>query len=149
MESEMEEPRSSWFRTHLNLLLAVWIGFGLIAGIYTLTVVRTSDITKLAITTAVSNPVVLDQVGSPVKTGWLIPAKIAFRRNAGQARLSIPISGPKGSGTLFANGVREAGVWRLVTLRFRQDGSTDWVDLLASGVAQPAASPHRKRNSKA
>ncbi|HVC91080.1 MAG TPA: cytochrome c oxidase assembly factor Coa1 family protein [Acidobacteriaceae bacterium] len=137
----MDETRPGWFRTHLTLVLVVWAGLGLLAGVYACTLVRTSDVTKLAITTAVSNPVVLEQVGSPMQTGWLFPAKITLRRDSGHARFSIPISGPRGSGTLYTEGLKEAGVWRLVMLEFKKYGSPDRIDLLANGAIQPAAPP--------
>jgi hypothetical protein len=141
MESAMEETRLGWFRTHRNLVLVVWVGLGLLAGIYACTFVRTSDVTKLAVVTAVSNPVVLEQIGSPMETGWLFPAKIALRRDSGHARFSISISGPRGRGTLYTEALKEAGVWRLVMLEFRKNGSSDRIDLLTSGAIQRAAPP--------
>jgi hypothetical protein len=57
-------------------------------------------------------------LGKPIEPGWMVSGSIHAGMGDGATRqLSIPVHGPKGSGTLFADGDRTGKVWRYVSFR--------------------------------
>jgi Cytochrome oxidase complex assembly protein 1 len=91
---------------------------------------RDSEATRLSVTTAEANPALSEQLGRPFKTGWFISGSIEVQPGSGHAELAIPISGPKGSGTIYTEARKQAGLWHLLTLQFGMDGSSERLDLL-------------------
>ena len=57
-----------------------------------------------AMTRADAHPVVQQKLGTPLEEGWFISGNINVNGPSGHADLSIPVTGPKGSGTLYARG---------------------------------------------
>jgi hypothetical protein len=102
--------RRGWLRTHWKLVVVVWIGLGLLGGIAAFVGIANSDATKLAISTAKSNVVLGQKLGQPLKTGWFMSGKIESTPGSGHAVLAIPISGPNGSGTIYSESRKRAGV---------------------------------------
>ncbi len=91
---------------------------------------RNADATALAMTTATASPAFVDRIGQPVHKGWLIKGSIEVSPGFGYAELAIPVSGPKGRGTLYALAVKRAGIWRLTFLQFGADGESSRLELL-------------------
>jgi hypothetical protein len=102
---------------------------------------RTSEATRLAVTTAEANPALAEQLGRPLKTGWLISGNIEVQPGSGHAELAIPIYGPKGSGRLYAEARKQAGLWHLSMLQFGTNGSIERLDLLPASELRPSIRP--------
>jgi hypothetical protein len=89
---------------------------------------RSSDAAKLTIATAQANPALTEKLGLPLKTSEIISGYTSA--SAGTALVIVPISGPRGSGVLYADVRKQSGVWQLRSLVFRADGSAVILDLL-------------------
>jgi Cytochrome oxidase complex assembly protein 1 len=78
---------------------------------------RHSDVYKQAIAQAAANPQVRERIGEPIKPDWLISGEINLSANSGKANLVIPISGPRGRGSIHAVAQKGGGVWRFTYLQ--------------------------------
>jgi len=77
---------------------------------------KSSDVYKQAMTKATTNPTVISELGQPIESGWMVSGSISVNGSSGEADISIPISGPKKSGTIFAVGRKSAGEWKFSRL---------------------------------
>jgi Cytochrome oxidase complex assembly protein 1 len=143
METAGEKPRS-WLRAHWKLVLAVWLGLALSGAVAAFVLMSNSEVVKLALSVAESNPMLAERLGQPLKRGWLVSGSVEVTPASGHAELAIPVSGPKGSGTLYAQARKRAGLWHLEDLQFGSEGSSERLDLLAPDkAAKPTATPQR------
>jgi len=55
-------------------------------------------------------------LGEPMEDGYFMSGNISTSNDSGRASLSIPISGPKGSGTLRVEADMQLGVWKFSRL---------------------------------
>jgi hypothetical protein len=78
-----------------------------------------------------TNPSIIARIGQPIQAGIFISGSIEVTVPAGKADLAIPISGPKGRGTLYVAAVKKAGIWSLTDPEFGVDGDSRRLDLLA------------------
>ena len=134
MESALEKPRHGCVRRHWKSILAVWLGLALSGAAIAFIILRDSEATRLSVTTAESNPALFEQLGSPLKIGFFISGSIEVQPGWGHAELSIPISGPKGTGTIYTEARKQTGQWHLLTLQFAKSGSSEALDLLGTPV---------------
>jgi len=142
MGNSSDKPSRSWLRSHWKVVVAVWLGLALSGAVVAIVLIARSDAVKLAISTAESSPVLAERLGQPMKTGWFVSGSIEVTPASGHAELAIPISGPKGSGTIYAEARKRAGMWQLEMLQFGKDGSTERLDLLAADTPpKPTAAP--------
>jgi hypothetical protein len=88
---------------------------------------------KDAMKTARQQSQVRQHLGQPIEAGYLTTGNIHYGAGgSGKASLTIPLSGPKGEGTLYVDARRSAGQWQFQRLVFaRQGGRTKRIDLLA------------------
>jgi hypothetical protein len=93
---------------------------------------RSSDAYQLALAAAQREPAVTAVLGAPVRAGWLTTGQINVAGSNGEANLEIPISGPRGSGTIAARANKAAGKWSFTTLNVRISGRSTPLDLLAA-----------------
>lgn len=101
-----------------TLLLAVGLAFGVISALknsltYALTMqeVRTNAAAKAAL-------------GDNIEAGFWVNGSISIDIDgSGDAQLSIPLTGSKGSGTVVSRGVRTNGIWELRLVLLDVDGS--------------------------
>jgi Cytochrome oxidase complex assembly protein 1 len=129
----------SWFRRNLKWLIPVGCMVPLLAcaGIVAFVVVvvfgaiKSSDAYTGAMERVSSSEAVQEALGTPVEAGWLVSGSINVSGSSGNADLTIPISGPKGSGKLYVVATKSADRWRYSTLEVAVDGSGDRIDLLA------------------
>jgi len=93
---------------------------------------RSSDAAQLALLTAGTNPTLIRKIGEPMTSGWLIVGNLRkeLTTASGDAEMAIPVSGPKGDGTLYFKAVRTAGAWRLTELEFGADEDSGRLELL-------------------
>jgi hypothetical protein len=95
------------------------------------TSLRNSDVYKQALAQAASNSQVRLQIGEPLKPAWLISGQLNVSGSTGNANLSIPISGPRGKGTIRAIANKTGRVWRFTYLQISVDGHPASIDLLS------------------
>lgn len=108
-----------------------WIWIGSIAGagilglagfvLFTMSLVESSfkdsGAYRQAIQKAQADPQVVELLGLPITSGSAVSGSISTSGDAsGEADLSIPISGPKGSARLYLSGKLHAGIWTFQTL---------------------------------
>lgn len=144
------EPRKSWFKRNwkwfipaccLFIFLLIVGGIGGILAIVEGSIKNSGAYTQ-ALAAAQANPQVTSLIGQPVTPGMFVSGNINVNGDSGDANISIPVSGPKGKGTVYAEGKKIAGQWQFQTLLFGVDGQTDRIDLLQSqttGQTAPAA----------
>ncbi|MDX1390538.1 MAG: cytochrome c oxidase assembly factor Coa1 family protein [Acidobacteriota bacterium] len=85
---------------------------------------------KDAVAMATADPRVVAELGEPIETGWSTQSQVQIHNDSGRASLSIPLEGPKGSGTLRVKASRADGVWNFDRLTVRIDGIDEAIDLL-------------------
>ena len=118
----------------LGLIIAV-VAVG--AGIFVLVtgVIKSSDVYQQALQRARSNPEVIRELGEPIEPGLFVSGSIQDSSVPGEARaaLSIPISGPRGSGTIQAVATKNArGSWEFSLLSVAINGRDQSINLLRS-----------------
>lgn len=93
-------------------------------------VIRYSDVYKESIAQARVNPQVARALGVPMEEGFFVFGSIHVSGPSGEADIAIPISGPKGSGTIYATAKKSAGLWHFTVLEVAIEGSEGRIDLL-------------------
>jgi hypothetical protein len=110
------------------------MGCLLIVGIFVIanTAMRSSEAYQLALAAAQREPSVTAVLGAPVRAGWLTTGQVNVAGASGDASLEIPISGPRGSGTLAVRAHKSAGKWSFSSLNVRVSGRATPLNLLAA-----------------
>jgi hypothetical protein len=98
---------------------------------FTQPVIKSLDVVQEAVKRATSTPAVVSQLGTPIKTGWLVTGSITWSNSSGDADLAIPISGPKGKGTIDLTAHKSKGTWTYSVLEVVIDGGGEKIDLLS------------------
>lgn len=122
--------------------LGVVLLFGLFVGgvlTFVFSMFRSSEPYQQAMERARRNPQVVAALGTPIEPGWLMTGNLNESGASGEAELSIPISGPKGKGTIFVSARKSAGKWEFRALIVELDGG-ERIDLLREKPA-PRAEP--------
>ena len=100
MEAIIVKPQRSWLARNWGWLVAaafvLILSFVAAILLFVFGLIKNSDAAKLAIKTAESSPVLAEQIGSPMKVGWIATGSIEVSTDTGSAELSIPVSGPRG-----------------------------------------------------
>ncbi len=140
----MPGQRRSWLGRNWKWLLAAVFVCGLVfvVGVVTLIMgaMRASDVAKEAFARAQSNPLVVQRLGTPISEGWFVGGSINVSTGSGDADLSVPISGPKGKGTVFVTAQKTAGTWDYSVMLASIEGSGEKINLLAGAPAATAQS---------
>ena len=100
--------------------------------------VKSSEVYRFALARAKSNPSVVEELGEPIKDGWLVRGSVEMSGARGHASFRIPISGPKKSGTIYAEALKDPQVgenWYYTTLAVEVEGRPDRIDLRAPARA--------------
>jgi len=133
-------PTKSWFSRHKtltivlalsSLLVMACLFIGGVLAVATLAL-RSSDAYRLALTRAEHDPLVIAALGAPIHPGWLVTGEIKASRSDGEARLAIPVSGPRGSGKLYVQASKSGGTWAFSQLSVDAPGRSAPLDLLAT-----------------
>jgi hypothetical protein len=91
---------------------------------------KSTDVYKTALARARSNAAVAQALGTPIKEGWFMTGKTNVEGTSGEADIGIPISGPKGKGTVYAVATKTAGRWNYQTLEVEVNGRPERINLL-------------------
>jgi hypothetical protein len=76
-----------------------------------------------------------------MRVGWLITGSINTAGSSGDASFDIPVSGPKGKGTIFVVAKERANRWELESLEVDVEGLIYPIELEPPTNVQPAPSP--------
>jgi len=101
--------------------------------------VKSSDVYKDALARAKTHPAVIEALGSPVTEGFLVSGNTNVNGASGEANLSIPVSGPKGKGTIYVAARKSLGRWNYSGLVLEIVKTHQRIDLLQPPA--PASSP--------
>lgn len=91
---------------------------------------KSSDVYKESIAKAQANPQVTAALGTPVTPGFWVSGNINVSDSSGNAELSIPISGPQGSGTIYVSATKSAGQWNYATMICAINSTGNRINLL-------------------
>jgi hypothetical protein len=90
---------------------------------------KQSDAYKIAVARAKADSRVAAALGTPISEGWYLSGKTNVNGGSGDADLTIPISGPKGKGTIYAVATKSAGEWTYSKLVVKIDSTGETIDL--------------------
>jgi hypothetical protein len=90
---------------------------------------KQSDAYKMAVARAKADSRVVAALGSPISEGWYLSGTTNVNGASGDADLSIPISGPKGKGTIYAVATKSAGEWTYSKLVVKIGSTGESIDL--------------------
>lgn len=113
----------------LCILLIVGGAAGIFAAVFSS--IKSSDVYQTALTEATTNSELVNTLGDPIKAGFFPSGSISIENSTGEASLSIPISGPKGKGTLYVEATKSAGTWTYSVMEVAVEGQLERIDLLA------------------
>ncbi len=93
-------------------------------------ILRGSAAFENAMEIAGDHPAVIEATGEPLEAGWLVSGNVNTTGNTGEADLSIPVSGPIGSGQLHVDATKNAGEWYFNSLTFLDAAGGPPINLL-------------------
>jgi Cytochrome oxidase complex assembly protein 1 len=96
---------------------------------------KSTDVYKDAVAKAKANAAVVEALGSPIEEGMFVSGSSNVNGASGESNLSIPISGPKGKGTIYLSAKKSAGRWEYDSLVVEVQKTRERIDLL--GQAKP------------
>jgi hypothetical protein len=99
------------------------------------TALKSSDAYKMALARAQTDPQVVRALGSPIEAGWLISGRTNVSGTSGHADLTVPLSGPKGKGTLYFVASKFAGTWTFSKMMVRVENTGE--EIVLSPTAEP------------
>jgi hypothetical protein len=91
---------------------------------------RNSEVVQQAMERAATDPELVQELGTPLKAGYLISGNLQTSGSSGTADLLIPISGPKGSGSMVLVAVKSGGTWTFTTLKVSLSEAEEQLNLL-------------------
>jgi hypothetical protein len=80
-------------------------------------------------------------LGQPVSEGYFVSGSVDNNGSTGSADLSLPVSGPKGSGTLYVVARKQAGQWQYQVLQLEVDGKFGRINLLSEPALPAEGAP--------
>lgn len=140
MQSGNDQPRRSWWGRHwkwvvpVGCLLPILICGGFFALIFSLVfgMMKSSDVYVQSLAAARSDAQLQAELGTPIEPGFLVTGNINISGSSGHADISYNVSGPKGSGTIYAVADKAAGQWTFQTLAAQLDAPRRRIDLLSA-----------------
>lgn len=108
-----------WLIPTVLILFLMIVGGFVAAVFYGVThMMRGAEPYQVAVERAMKNPDIQAKLGTPMKVGWFTSGSVNLNNSSGSASLAIPLSGPKGSGTIYVEAKKRAGIWAYETLEF-------------------------------
>lgn len=86
--------------------------------------IKSSEPYERALAEAQNSAEVRDLIGEPVSAGFLVSGSINVDQDGGECDIQVPISGPKGSGTVRIRGTRQGGTWTYQEIAAEINGQT-------------------------
>ena len=133
------QPRPNWWSRNWKWFVPVLCvaGILLVVGSIALFVtllfgtMKSSGAYKQALVAVRADPTVTQALGAPINGGFIVSGGVSVRGSSGVADLSIPVSGPKGKGTVYAKATKSMGGWQFTELVVEIKRTGERIDLLA------------------
>ena len=93
-------------------------------------IMKSTDVYKDTLAKVQADPAVIEALGSPIKDGMFFSGSTNVNGASGEANLAIPISGPKGKGTIYVVAEKSAGLWNYSILAVELSDTKKRIDLL-------------------
>jgi len=94
-----------------------------------------SSVAQMALEKARHDPRVVKLLGEPIRAGWLANGMVRQDETGwGEARMEIPIRGPKGRATLRAIAGKGTGPWVFSSLEVVVEGQPNSIDLVRGNI---------------
>ena len=116
----------TWKIGLIATVLALVFGGGIF--LFVMSLLKSSDAYKLGMETLRADSRAIELLGEPIDDGIFPMGSVETSNSSGYADLSIPVSGPQGSGTLYVVARKLGREWRSEWLVLEVDGVE--VDLL-------------------
>jgi hypothetical protein len=140
-------PKSNWWTRNwkwfvplgcftVALLFLTFVGSILVI---VFSAMKSTDVYKEALARAKADPAVIEALGSPIKDGFLMSGNTNVNGASGESNLAIPISGPKGKGTIYVSAHKLLGRWNYSGLVVEVGQTQERINLLQKSA--PANSP--------
>jgi cytochrome oxidase complex assembly protein 1 len=91
---------------------------------------KSTDVYREALARAKADPAVIKALGSPIKDGFLLSGNTNVNGASGESNLAIPISGPRGKGTIYVSANKSLGQWNYSGLVVEVGQTHERIDLL-------------------
>ena len=117
--------------------MVMFVGFFAAIFMVVMGAMRTSDAYQIAMSKARQHPAVIDALGEPMEVGWFVSGNINVNGASGEADLSVPLNGVRGSGTLYIVADKVAGEWIFERMEVALADSTERVNLLSETPENP------------
>ena len=94
---------------------------------------KSTDVYKDSLAKAKANPAVIEALGEPIKDGIFVSGNTNVNGASGESNLAIPISGPKGKGTIYLKAEKSVGRWKYSELVVEIEKTKERIDLMKTG----------------
>jgi hypothetical protein len=84
---------------------------------------RSNDVHRTAMERVAAHPEAVARLGTPVEPGFFTSGSIEVNPRSGSADVSIPVSGPQGSGAISVVARKRAGTWYYDVMQLESEGS--------------------------
>lgn len=107
-------------------------GVGFLFAIFALIfgLMKSTEVYETALYEAQTKTAMIEHLGNRIDDGLLFSGNMEVNPTSGYADIVIPISGQKGSGSLYVQAEKVAGSWQYYTLEVAVHGSDISIDLL-------------------
>jgi hypothetical protein len=119
-EEHFIRTQRNWARAGV----AVAVGFVLLFVLmfyFLFSVMKNNDAYRISMREVRASERVVEVLGKPIEAGWFVKGNIQLNGSEGKAQFSIPVTGPKCSGTVISRSVKELGSWKVYLLFVRSD----------------------------
>jgi Cytochrome oxidase complex assembly protein 1 len=131
-------PRANWWKRNwkwfvplgcfsMATLFLMFIGSILVI---VFSAMKSTDVYREALARAKADPAVIEALGSPIKDGFLVSGNSNVNGASGESNLAIPISGPRGKGTIYVSANKALGQWNYSGLVVEVRQTHQRIDLL-------------------
>ena len=140
-------PRPNWWKRNWKCVHAAGpfhCGASVLAFIGSILVIvfsamKSTDVYKAALARAKADPAVIEALGSPIRDGFPVSGNTNVTGASGESNLAIPISGPKGKGTIYVSANKSLGQWNYLRRVVEVGQTHQRIDLLHTST--PASHP--------
>jgi Cytochrome oxidase complex assembly protein 1 len=131
-------PRSNWWKRNwkwfvplgcfsVTLLFLAFVGSILVV---VFSAMKSTRLYKSSLARAKADPAVIEALGLPIRDGFLVSGNTNVNGASGESNLAIPISGPKGRGTIYVSTNKSLGQWNYSGLVVEVGQPHERIDLL-------------------